>query len=108
MIVGDDGIPRGVADMAELQSAATVLMYQFAAAAGDDDAIDRVSVEWLESVDMDAAGYIAAMTLPMLARNVIAPMLEVLGTMAPELEASLRAKLVESRDYAQATLGGGR
>ncbi|WP_433681931.1 hypothetical protein [Nocardia sp. CA-119907] len=108
MVVGDDGIPRGVVDLAELQSAATILMYQYAAAAGDDDAIDTVSIEWLAKVDMDAAGYISAMALPMMAKNIIAPMLEVLGTMSPELEASLRSKLAESRDYAEQTLGGER
>ncbi|WP_062984613.1 hypothetical protein [Nocardia anaemiae] len=107
MVVGDDGLPRGFVDLDKLQDAATILMYRYAAAAGDDDAIDAVSIDWIEDVDTDAAGYITAMALPMMAKNIIAPMLEVLGTMSPELAASLRSKFAECRDYAQATLGGG-
>ncbi|WP_159842387.1 hypothetical protein [Nocardia sp. CY41] len=108
LIVNDDGTPRGVLDVSQIQSAATVMMYEYAVAAGDDDATDRVGIEWAQILPPDELGYTTAAALSLLARNVLGPLLQVLDAVSPELGADLRAKLVESRDYAQATLGGGR
>jgi ATP phosphoribosyltransferase regulatory subunit HisZ len=43
-----------------------------------------------------------------MARTVLRPLLEVLDALSPALGADLRAKLIESRDHAEQTLGGGR
>lgn len=102
MIVNDDGTPRGVIDIDKMQADATILMYEMAAAAGDDDAVDAVAVEWVERLDADSMGYVSATALTLLARNVLAPILEVLDELAPALK--LRAKLAESRDHAIETL----
>ncbi|MGQ4618444.1 hypothetical protein [Nocardia sp. R7R-8] len=108
LIVNDDGTPRGVLDVSRIQSAATVMMYEYACAAGDDAATDSVGIEWAQTLPPDELGYTTACALALLVRNVIAPILEVVATLAPEVERDIRSKLAESRDYAQATLGGGR
>ncbi|UAK34177.1 hypothetical protein K8O92_10030 [Nocardia asteroides] len=108
MVVGDDGLPRSVVDIASMQAHATRLMYQMSAAASDDGALDRIGTEWAEALDPDFFGYVAAGALSLMARNVLRPLLEVLDALSPALGADLRAKLIESRDHAELTLGGGR
>lgn len=108
LVVNEDGSPRGMVDIAEIQSKATILMYWFAAAAGDDDEIDRIACDWVDNLEPDELGYIATAALPLLVRCVLAPVLEVLSTLSPEVGTRMRSKLAESRDYARATLGGGR
>ncbi|MBY3989141.1 hypothetical protein HQO84_16730 [Rhodococcus fascians] len=102
MIVNDDGTPRGVADIDRIQSDATLLMYDMAAAAGDDDAVDAVAIEWTQKLDPDSMGYTSATALSLLARNILGPVLEVLDQLAPHLD--FRGKLVESRDQAREAL----
>lgn len=109
LIVGeDDGLPRGMVDIDRLQSDATVLMYRLAAVAGDDAALERVSQDWLRTADLDSVGFTAVAALSLLARCVVAPLLEVLDRAAPGHD--FRSALAEARDYAEATLtaeGGG-
>lgn len=102
------GLPRGVIDLPQVQAAAVVLMYELSCAAGDDAALDRIGDEWAETLSPDEHGLTAAAALMLTMRCVLAPILEVLATLSPELSRDLRAKLCESRDYAQATLGGGQ
>ncbi|KZF00884.1 hypothetical protein A2J03_09885 [Rhodococcus sp. EPR-157] len=102
MVVNADGSPRGVADISRIQSDATILMYEMAAAAGDDDAVDAVAIEWTGKLDPDSMGYTSAAALSLLARNVLGPVLEVLDQLAPNLD--FRGKLAESRDHARETL----
>ncbi|MBF6213822.1 hypothetical protein IU487_22660 [Nocardia puris] len=106
MVIGDDGIPRGVVDHAQLTADATRLMYQLAAAAGDNTETDRIAAEWVDRLDPDAFGYTAAGALSLMTRCVLAPLLEVLDAALPHI--GFRAKLAESRDHAETTLGGGR
>lgn len=106
MVIGDDGVPRGIVELADLQADATRLMYQMAAAAGDDAEVDRIGVEWSARLDPDAMGYAAAGALSLMTRNILAPLLEVLDEVLPDI--NFRAKLAESRDHAEVTLGGGR
>ncbi|MEH6794021.1 MAG: hypothetical protein V7694_07770 [Rhodococcus sp. (in: high G+C Gram-positive bacteria)] len=102
MIVGDDGIPTGMVDFAEIQSEATILMYAYAAAAGNDDAVDAVALDLMRRNNVDAVGYINAAALSLIVRCVIAPMLETIDKLAPNLD--FRGKLAESRDNAIETL----
>ncbi|WP_434158793.1 hypothetical protein C5142_18215 [Rhodococcus sp. BGS-1C] len=102
MVMNEDGSPRGVADFDRIQSDATLMMCEYAAAAGDDDAINALTLEWVEKLDADSMGYTTAAAIPLLARNIIAPMLEVLEVAAPQF--NFRAKLIESRDHARETL----
>ncbi|PPJ24150.1 hypothetical protein C5E45_28300 [Nocardia nova] len=105
-VVGKDGAPRGMVDVDRLQSDATLLMYEMAAAAGNDAAVDRIGIEWAARLDPDAMGYTAAGALSLMTRNILAPLLEVLDRALPELK--FREKLAECRDDAARTLGGGR
>lgn len=102
MIINSDGTPRGVADVDRIQSDATILMYQYAAAAGNDSAVDAVGVEWVECLDSDSMGYTAAAALSLITRCVLAPILDVLDEVAPQFD--FRAKLAEGRDNAIETL----
>ena len=102
MIVGDDGIPTGVVNFAQIHSEATILMYQYAAAAGNDEAVNAVALELLNRHDTDTVGYVNAAALSLIVRCVIAPMLETIDKLAPNLD--FRAKLAESRDDAIETL----
>ncbi|MDO3647675.1 hypothetical protein [Nocardia mangyaensis] len=106
MIVNEDGTPRGVVDRDRLESDSTRLMYQLAAAAGDDAETDRIACEWVERLDPDAFGYVAAGALSLMTRCILGPLLEVLDEALPHIK--FRAKLAESRDHAEETLGGGR
>ncbi|HEY9416623.1 MAG TPA: hypothetical protein VIQ30_17845 [Pseudonocardia sp.] len=106
MVVGDDGVPRGIVELADLQSDATRLMYEMAAAAGNDAELDRIGFEWSARLDPDAMGYVSAGALSLMTRNILAPLLDVLDEVMPK--AGFRAKLAESRDHAERTLGGGR
>ena len=102
MIVNEDGTPRGMADIDRIQSDATLLMYDMAAAAGDDAAVDAVSIEWIEKLDPDSMGYVSATALALITRNIIAPLIDTLDSAAPQFD--FRAKLIESRDHARETL----
>ncbi|OZF00550.1 hypothetical protein [Rhodococcoides fascians] len=102
MIVGDDGIPTGVVDFTQIQSEATILMYTYAAAAGNDDDIDAAALDLMRNNNVDSVGYINAAALSLMVRCVVAPMLETIETLAPALD--FRAKLAESRDNAIETL----
>ncbi|MGV9331060.1 hypothetical protein [Nocardia sp. NPDC003726] len=105
LLLGEDGMPRGVVDVAELQSKATILMYALAAAAGDHEAVERVCEQYLETVDPDICGFVAAAALSLSTHNVVAPLLDVIETAMPEL--NIRDKLRESHEHAVQTLGGG-
>nr|WP_141215419.1 hypothetical protein [Rhodococcus sp. 15-649-1-2] len=102
MIMGEDGTPTGVVDFAEIQSEATILMYAYAAAAGNDDDVDAVALDFMRRHDVDAVGYVNAAALSLIVRCVIAPMLETIDQLAPGLD--FRGKLAESRDNAIETL----
>lgn len=106
MVVGDDGVPRGIVELADLQANATRLMYEMAAAAGNDAELDRIGMEWTTRLDPDDFGYTAAAALSLMARNIVAPMLEVFDEALPNIK--FRSKLAECRDEAEKTLGGGR
>ncbi|RJO80234.1 hypothetical protein D5S18_00325 [Nocardia panacis] len=105
MILGEDGAPKSVVDVARMQADATRLMYQMAAAASDNAELDRIGTEWAAALDPDYFGYVAAGALSLLVRNILAPLLEVLDATAPGHD--FRRTLAESRDHAEATLGGG-
>ncbi|WP_152530449.1 hypothetical protein [Rhodococcus sp. JG-3] len=96
MIMNEDGTPRGVADISRIQSDATILMYQYAAAAGNDEAVDAVAEEWVNRLDPDAMGYTSAAALSLLTRNVLAPMLDLFDQLLPDLD--FRATLAKCRD----------
>lgn len=102
MIVGDDGIPTGMVDFTQIQSEATILMYSYAAAAGSDAAVDAVALDLLNEHDTDTVGYLNAAALSLIVRCVVAPMLETIDKLAPNLD--FRAKLAEARDNAIETL----
>jgi hypothetical protein len=103
MIIGDDGTPTGIVDIARIQCDATVLMYRFAAAAGDNAAVDAVAIEFMHDRDADEIGYVTAAAMSLITRHVLAPVLDVLDEVAPTL--GFRAKLAESRDNAIRELG---
>jgi hypothetical protein len=106
MIVGDDGEPLAVVDSAKLSADATRLMYEMSAAAGDDAELDRIGTEWANEMHPDYFGYVCAGALSLMARCVLDPLLQVLDEVMPN--AGFRAKLAESRDNAEDTLGGGQ
>jgi hypothetical protein len=106
MIIGDDGQPLSMLDIDRMQSDATILMYRLAAVAGDDAEVDRVAEEWLSSVGPDYAGYVSAAALSLTVRCILGPLLDVVDEALPHID--FRAKLAESRDHAERTLGGDR
>ncbi len=102
MIVNGDGTPRGVADVDRIQADATIMMYEMAAAAGNDAAVDAVAIAWVQRLDSDSMGYVSASALSLLTRNILAPVLDIIDELAPRFD--FRAKLAEGRDNAIATL----
>lgn len=63
-------------DVEKLQEDATLLMWAFANAAGDDAKVDAVSVEWLNRIGPDDFGLVAAGALALTARHITGPFLE--------------------------------
>lgn len=105
LIIKDaNGSPHSIVDVDRLQAGATRLMYQYAAAAGDDAELDRIGTEWAANNPPDYFGYVCAGALSLLVRNVLEPTLQVLDRAAPQFD--FRAKLVSARDNAEKTLGG--
>jgi hypothetical protein len=83
----------------KLQSDATLLMYELAVTAGNDEATNRVARRWLTTTDLDYFAYLAAGALTSMVRNVLAPVLDVAERSS---EVDLRAGLREA--YANAVV----
>ena len=97
IITGDDGIPVGHININQLQRDATLLMYAYAATAGDDDATDYVAAEWLERLgDPEYVGYVCASALSLMTRHVLGPVLDA----AEQAGLDLRAGLLAARNAA--------
>ena len=101
-VADEQGMPIGHVNVDRLQSDATLLMYDMAASAGDDDATDRVSVEWLSRHDPEYFGYIATAALSLTVRCILGPVLEACDAAGLHL----RPGLLDARDNAHRTLGG--
>lgn len=101
-IVDDNGIPISHVDIDRLQSDATLLMYEMAATAGNDDATDAVAIRWTTRCDPDYFGYLTAAALSLMTRNILAPILDV----TDELGVNLRAGLRNASNDAHRDLGG--
>ncbi|WP_067566374.1 hypothetical protein [Nocardia acidivorans] len=106
LLVDEDGLPRSVLDLARAQFDATRLMWNLAAASGDNAELDRICNEWADDHDPVEFGLIAGAALTLMARCIIEPLLQLLDELRPGNDT--RAKLAESRDHAERTLGGGR
>ncbi|WP_370332600.1 hypothetical protein [Mycolicibacterium hippocampi] len=104
IIVDNDGMPIAHVDFDKLQSDATMLMYEMAASAGDDDATDQVGAKWAGSNDPDYFGYLCSAALSLMVRNILAPTLDV----ASEVGVDLRPGLKRACDDAVRDLGGDR
>lgn len=102
IIVGDDGMPIAHINFDRLTSDATLLMYEMAASAGDNDATDQVGAKWASTNDPDYFGYLCAAALSLMVRNVLAPTLDV----ADQLGVDLRTGLQRANDHAHRTLEG--
>ncbi|BBY42185.1 hypothetical protein [Mycolicibacterium celeriflavum] len=101
-IVGDNGLPLGHINIDQLQADATLLMYEMAAAAGNDTATDQVSIKWASTHDPDYFGYLCAAALSLMTRHVLAPTLDVTA----QLGTDLRPGLHQASDDAHRDLGG--
>lgn len=102
IIVGDDGLPLAHIDFDRLQADATMLMYEMAATAGDDDATDVIGAKWAMTNEPDYFGYLSAAALSLMVRNILAPTLDV----AKELGVDLRPGLKRACESALSDLGG--
>lgn len=100
-IVRDDGTPIGHIDIDRLQADSTLLMYEMAVTAGDDDATDAVAHRWVARHDADYFGYVAAGALSLMTRNILAPVLDVAETAS---KVDLRKGLREAYENAVTTL----
>ncbi|MEU9805589.1 hypothetical protein [Mycobacterium sp. NPDC050853] len=102
-IIGDDGQPLGHIDFDQLTLDATLLMYELAVTAGDNDATDRVAAKWVAAHNPDYYGYLCAAALSLTVRHVLAPTLDVTERLGVDLRIGLRRAATEAaRD-----LGGG-
>lgn len=100
-IVDADGIPTSHVDFDRLTTDATLLMYELAETAGDDDATDRVAIDWASRFDPDYFGYVAAAALSLTVRNILAPALDAAAAVGLNLRSGLkRATADAKRDLA--------
>lgn len=60
IIIGDDGLPIAHINFDQLHTDATLLMYELAATAGNDQATDEVATRWATKLEPDYMGYVAA------------------------------------------------
>jgi hypothetical protein len=101
IVIDDDGLPVGHIDFDRLQSDATMLMYQMATTAGDNNATDQVGAKWAGAHEPDYFGYLCSAALSLMTRCILAPTLDV----AAELGVDLRPGLRKSCDDALRDLG---
>lgn len=103
LIVGDDGEPMGMVDMARLEQDSGRLCFEYAAAANDPAELDRIAERWAsQENEPHYLGYVAAAALSLMVSAVLDPLLVVLDEALPEHR--FREKLAEARDQ----MGGGR
>lgn len=109
IIIGDDGLPVGHVDLDQLTSDATLLMYEMAAAAGDDAATDQVAIRWTSTHDPDYFGYLAATALSLMTRHILAPTLDTCERLGVDLRDGLRkASANAHRDLSPRSIDGGQ
>ncbi len=105
--VDADGSPHGVLDVRRLRLDASLLAYEFAAASGDSDELDRLGVKWANKLTEPYYGGVLGGALSLLVREIFEPLLMLLDEVRPDIP--LRDKLRECRDdIARMTGGGGR
>ncbi|MET8650614.1 hypothetical protein [Nocardia aurea] len=106
MVIGHDGLPNGVVDLEELQTAAWKLAYALVAAVatGGDDAVDEHVKIWTDTVPEGSEGFIASCALSFTIRSIVAPLIDIIDGLGPELH--IREKLADADTFAKETLGG--
>lgn len=101
LVIDDSGQPKSMVDVDRLHADSVRLMYQMAVTAGDDDATDKVSTEWVGRLDPDYFGYVAAGALSLLVRNILGPVLEVTDRLGVDLRQGLRAAAENAEGLAE-------
>jgi|GEM_PF-2555106 len=97
LLVNDAGEPVGMVDMAQLEADSARLCFEYAAAAGDPDELDRIVERWAREVaDPSYLGYVSSAALALMTTSVLDPLLVVLDEAAPQFR--FREKLREMRD----------
>lgn len=94
IITDSAGNPKGVVDGNQLDADCLRLMSELATAAGDDRQLDAIGCRWSREVDPDYLGYVSAGALSLMVRCVVAPLLEAVDTLRPDLE--VRTMLAEN------------
>ncbi|MFA7511123.1 MAG: hypothetical protein WCZ29_11640 [Mycolicibacterium vanbaalenii] len=90
IIVGDDGLPIGHVNFDQLTADATLLMYDMAVTAGDDDATDKVAMKWAGAHEPDYFGYLCASALSLMTRHILGPTLDVTDRVGVDLRTGLK------------------
>lgn len=96
IIVDNDGLPIAHVNFDKLQADATLLMYEMAASAGNDDATDQVGAKWAGRNDPDHFGYLCAAALSLMVRNILAPTLDVAAELGVDLRPGLRSACTDA------------
>lgn len=97
LIVDDDGMPIAHVDFDRISTDATLFMYDLAATAGDDEATDRVSAEWVNRLGPATFGYVAAAALSLTVRNILGPTLDVCAAVGADLRPGLKSAAADAR-----------
>ncbi|WP_280265372.1 hypothetical protein [Nocardia wallacei] len=93
MLLGDDGLPKGVYDLGAIDRDAVRLMYELAANSGSSRRLDEVMARFIDEIGTDAFGYVAVAALRLMTENVLEPTLQAVDATAPKVGRRLRNKL---------------
>lgn len=96
-IVDATGAPIAHMNFDRISTDATLLMYELAATAGDDEATDRVSTEWVTRLGPATFGYVAAAALSLTVRNILGPTLDVCAAVGADLRPGLKSAAADAR-----------
>ena len=90
-IVDATGAPIAHVDFDRISTDATLFMFDLAVTAGDDDATDRVSGEWVARLGPTTFGYVAAAALSLTVRNILGPTLDACAAIGVDLRPGLKS-----------------
>lgn len=83
IVLGKDGLPSGLLDVEQLRADAEHLMYEMAAASGDEAALARVADRWSAQHPGDYLIHVRSCALSLMTRMVVAHHLEQLDEADP-------------------------
>lgn len=77
LIVDDNGMPIGSANIDQIQAQATRLAFEMAEHCGDPDELTQVTIRHMQEVGATGFGYVTAAALRIMTEHILDPLLDL-------------------------------